>query len=61
MMFAVDANFQLKRRARSEVNDYFLGNGLAYFVDRNKYGAYVVSKADDIQVGHSICSSQCLI
>lgn len=49
-MFAVDANFQLKRHACSEVNDHFLGNGLAYFMRRDTYGNYVKSRADDIEV-----------
>lgn len=57
-MVAVDANFRLKRRARSSSDrDPDLGSGWGYFVEDSSYREHVLKYADQHEVrdaGYSI-------
>lgn len=51
-LICMDANFRLKNRLNSNLSvDPGLWNGLAYMALRSPYEAYVLSQADEKDVG----------
>ena len=60
MFLCMDANFRLKNQlGPNSSQDPGLGLGWAYMVPREAYEAYVLSRANDVDVSFSFYGNSC--